>query len=139
MLHTAVAIAAIGSLAAVAEVSAAAATPTATTRAAVVKVVNRHPFGRILATRRGRTLYIKPAGNCTGGCLAVWPPLLMPRHTKIPVGARCLGTARFHRRLQVTYRGKRLYLFVGDMGGSVNGNSVGGFTVAKFLRRACPR
>jgi len=36
--------------------------------------------------------------------------------------------------LQVTYRKHRLYTFTGDSGGSVNGNDVGGFVVAKVVR-----
>jgi hypothetical protein len=34
----------------------------------------------------------------------------------IPAGTRCLGTAAAGHRRQVTYRGKRLYLFAGDYG-----------------------
>lgn len=131
------ALALAGSLTAVG-VSAAQAQPYPTRRATVVKVVTRHPFGKMLATTHGRSLYILPSGSCTGSCLSVWPPLVMPRGKTIPLGTRCLGTARRGHRLQVTYRHKRLYLFSGDSGTSVTGNNVGGFKVAKVRAGACP-
>lgn len=132
------AIALAGSLTAVG-VSAAQAQPQVTRRAIVVKVVTRSPFGKMLATIHGRSLYYLPTGRCTAasGCLSAWPPLLMPRGKTIPLGTRCLKTARFGHRLQVTYRGKRLYLFVGDSGGSVTGNHVSGFKVARLRTGAC--
>jgi len=135
---TAAALTIAGSLTAItATVSAAQAQPYTTRRATVVHVVTRHPFGKMLATVHGRSLYYQPTGRCTGSCLGVWPPLLMPRGKTIPLGARCLATDRFGRRLQVTYRGKRLYLFSGDSGSSVTGNNVGGFKVARVRTRAC--
>ncbi len=104
-----------------------------------MKVVTRTHFGKILATTHGRALYIKPSGGCSGMCLSIWPPLLHAQGFKtIPRGTGCLGTATFGHRHQVTYRGKRLYLFSGDTGRSVNGNNTGGFKVAKLVMRACP-
>ena len=131
---------AVGGLAvSMAGLSAAQATPATTrTTATVVKVVTRAPFGKMLATIKGRSLYIKPMGGCTAGCLISWPPLLMPKGTTMPLGVRCLKTAKFGRRLQVTYRGKRLYTFTGDSGSSVNGNNLEGFKVAKVISGPCP-
>ncbi len=130
---------ALGSLTVMsADLSVAQAAPGSTTTATVVKVVTRAPFGKMLATIRGRSLYIKPKGGCTGACLTAWPPLLMPRGKTVPRGVRCLKTAKFGRRLQVTYRGKRLYLFAGDSGTSVNGNGIQGFKVAKVISGPCP-
>jgi predicted lipoprotein with Yx(FWY)xxD motif len=113
-----------------------AAHPAAGRSAVVVKEVRRRHFGKILVTLRGAALYYLPSGSCTGQCLAIWPRLVMPRGKTVPKGANCLGTARFgtHHRLQVTYRKHRLYTFVNDSGGSVNGNGVAGFKVAKVLR-----
>jgi predicted lipoprotein with Yx(FWY)xxD motif len=129
----------VGSMTALsADLASAQAAPTVTKRATVVKVVTRRPFGKILATIHGRSLYIRPNRSCTGMCLASWPPLLMPKGKTIPVGTRCLGTKPRGRRLQVTYRDQRLYLFSGDSGSSVNGNGVSGFKVAKVSTRACP-
>jgi len=129
----------VGSMTALsAELASAQAAPAVTKKATVVKVVTRHPFGKILATIHGRSLYIKPRGSCTGMCLTSWPPLLMPKGKTIPLGTRCLGTKPRGRRLQVTYRNQRLYRFSGDSGSSVNGDGVAGFKVAKVLTGACP-
>jgi predicted lipoprotein with Yx(FWY)xxD motif len=101
--------------------------------AVVVQVVNRAPFGPMLANTQGLSLYTV-SGPCTGGCLTIWPQLLMPRGKTIPMGATGLGTKKVtvggRRALQVTYKGLPLYTFNGDSGNSVNGNGVGGFKVA---------
>ncbi len=129
----------IGSMTAVsADLMSAHAAPTITRKATVVKVVTRRHFGKILATIHGRSLYYKPTGGCNSQCLAFWPPLLMPSGKTIPLGTRCLETATFGMRLQVTYRDHRLYTFVNDSGHSVNGNGVAGFKVARFSTKACP-
>jgi len=109
-------------------------------RVTMVHPANRMGFGKILTAARhgvaGRALYLLPSGSCTGSCLLVWPRLVMPRGKTIPAGASCLGTKPFgaHHRLQVTYHGKRLFLFDSDSGTSVNGNGVAGFKVAKVIR-----
>jgi predicted lipoprotein with Yx(FWY)xxD motif len=104
--------------------------------AVVVKERDRPHFGKILVTVHGAALYYLPSGTCTGECLSIWPRLVMPAGKTKPKGANCLGTSSFgtHHRLQVTYRGKRLYTFTGDSGTSVNGNGVSGFKVAKVVR-----
>ena len=130
-----------GSLAAVAaDVSAAQAAPNTTPRLKVVKAVTRRPFGKMLATTRGSSLYYIPSNRCNKTCLAAWPPLLMPKKSKaIPTGVTCLSTLRFGRSgRQVAYRGHRLYTFVGDHGSSVTGNRVQGFLVAKVSAGGCP-
>jgi predicted lipoprotein with Yx(FWY)xxD motif len=111
----------------------AAATPRSGS-ATVVKVATRGSFGRILTTVGGRTLYKHPHGPCTGSCLSVWPPLLMPRGKTVPKGIAGLRTVVLASgRRQVTYRHRRLYTFVSDSGTSVNGNGVAGFLVAKVV------
>jgi predicted lipoprotein with Yx(FWY)xxD motif len=105
--------------------------------ATVVQVVNRSPIGNMLATTGGASLYIHPSGPCTGGCLSVWPPLLMPTGKTKPKGAECLGTVSIPSGLQVKYHGQPLFTFTGDSGTSVNGNGVGGFKAAK-VTKACP-
>ena len=98
--------------------------------AMVVEVVNRAPYGAMLATVSGTSLYTT-AGSCTGGCLSIWPPLTMPKGKKIPTGVTGLGTAKLaHHHKQVTFDGKRLYTFYRDSGGDVTGDGVGGFMVA---------
>jgi predicted lipoprotein with Yx(FWY)xxD motif len=127
------------SLSVVATSSATAATAPSASPAAksavVVKERVRSHFGKILVTVHGAALYYLPHGSCTGGCLAIWPRLVMPAGKTIPKGANCLGTKAFgHRKLQVTYRGQRLYTFADDSGTSVTGNGVAGFKVAKVAR-----
>jgi predicted lipoprotein with Yx(FWY)xxD motif len=123
-------------------VASAQAAPAHRSRSAVVVAQRtRHHFGKILVTpRAGRALYFLPRGHCTArsGCLSIWPRLVMPKGKTRPRGAACLGTAKFgaHHQLQVTYHGKRLYLFVEDSGHSVRGNRVMGFRVAKV--HGCP-
>lgn len=98
--------------------------------AVVVQVVNRAPFGDMLATVGGASLYTTSL-PCTGDCLIIWPPLLIPKGKKIPTGVAGLSTAKLmHHRHQITYNGKRLYTFTGDSGGDVTGNNVENFVVA---------
>jgi predicted lipoprotein with Yx(FWY)xxD motif len=142
VMRAATAVLVAGSLAAVAaDVSAAQAVPTATPKLKVVKVVTRHRFGKMLATTRGLSLYYIPSNRCNKACLAIWPPLLMPKKSRaIPTGVTCLSTLRFGRSgRQVAYRGHRLYTFVSDHGTSVLGNHVQGFLVAKLRTGGCPR
>jgi predicted lipoprotein with Yx(FWY)xxD motif len=100
---------------------------------AVVKVVTRGHFGKMLATVKGASLYTT-AASCTGQCLKIWPPLLMASGKTKPTGTTGLSTVKVTigkaHDLQVTYKGKRLYTFVSDSGSSVTGNNVGGFKVA---------
>jgi predicted lipoprotein with Yx(FWY)xxD motif len=101
--------------------------------AEVVKVKTHRPFGKILYTTHNQALYYLPkgAGSCRGSCLSVWPTLLMPVGKTEPEGAKCLGTVAFGKRRQVTFNHRRLYTFVSDSRGSVTGNNVEGFKVAK--------
>jgi predicted lipoprotein with Yx(FWY)xxD motif len=111
----------------------AAATRPASTSAVVVKVVRRG-FGRMLATVGGRSLYEHPNGPCTGSCLSIWPPLLLPVGKTVPKGIVGLRAVLLPSgRRQVTYRRRRLYTFVNDSGTSVTGNGVAGFVVAKVV------
>jgi predicted lipoprotein with Yx(FWY)xxD motif len=132
-------VAAAASLAVASTMPAAAAPRTTGTSATVVKVVKRAPIGKMLATKKGASLYTHPGGPCTGSCLSVWPALLMPKGTTTPLGASCLATvaSATSGRLQVTYHGQALYTFTGDSGTSVNGNGVAGFEAAK-VTKACP-
>lgn len=93
---------ALGSLtAATASLSGAqAATPHTATKATVVKVVTRSPFGKMLATVHGRSLYIKPSGSCVGACISAWPRLLMPKGAKVPLGTHCLKTVKVGSRFR---------------------------------------
>jgi hypothetical protein len=115
--------------------AAHAAAAHATKSVVIVKVVTRRHFGKILATTKGRALYVLPHGSCGAGCLSFWPRLVMPKGKTIPKGTTCLSTAKFGKHgLQVTYRKMRLYTFTSDSGTSVNGNGVAGFKVAKLVK-----
>lgn len=126
-----------GSAAATAGIAAAAqaGTHTASKAAVVVNEARRTGFGKILVTvNGGMSLYVHPGGACTGPCLSVWPPLLMPKGKTMPKGATCLGTVAFGHKHQVTYQKLPLFTFTGDTGHSVSGNGVGGFVVAKVMK-----
>jgi predicted lipoprotein with Yx(FWY)xxD motif len=84
----------------------------------------------ILTTVKGRTLYSLSAEGgktfiCTGECLSIWIPLIVPSNVK-PVGPVKLGTVkRPEGGTQVTYRGRPLYAFAGDTGpGQTNGQGI---------------
>jgi hypothetical protein len=142
MMRATTAIVVAGSLTAVtAQVTAAQAAPAAAHKRQVVKVVDRHPFGKMLsALKTGRSLYYMPTGTCRATCLTIWPAAVMTKgSTAIPTGVRCLGTAKFAHLRQLTYRGHRLYMFYTDTGSVVGGNGLGGFVVAKVKTGACPK
>ena len=113
--------------------SAAAAVPAAPVPQKIVKVADRPPFGNMLTTKAGASLYLAPTTGCTGGCLVAWPPLYIHKG-KTPKGTPGLGTVTVVvggvTKLQVTYHGRPLNTFIGDSGTSVTGNGVDGFTVA---------
>lgn len=130
-----------GLMAMAANLPAASAGQPAVHKRQVVKVVTRHPFGKMLSAKHdGLSLYYLPSGTCRGECLTVWPPLVLPKGSAAkPTGARCLSTAAFAHLRQVTYRGHRLYKFEDDSGTSVNGNGLSGFKVVKISKAACPK
>lgn len=106
----------------------------------LVKVVNRHGFGWILVTAKGRTLYERPGHGCTAKCPATWRPLFLRHGTVLNTGSGLclLGTARIRHRRQVTYDGHRLYTYTRDRGRPVRGNHVRGFRIVRFLAVPCP-
>jgi predicted lipoprotein with Yx(FWY)xxD motif len=98
----------------------------------IVKEVMRSPYGLILVNKKSHALYIDNAPPCTGSCLTIWPPLLMPAGKTMPAGATGLGTTPFgNGQLQVTYNSKPLFLFYTDNKKSVNGENVDDFVVAQ--------
>ena len=117
---------------------ATAASALSGTKTKVVAKANRSPVGEMLVNLKGLSLYTNASG-CTGGCLQVWPELLMPKGTTMPKGAKCLSTVSGDKagRLQVTYDSQPLYTFAGDSGSSVNGNGVAGFEAAA-VTPSCP-
>lgn len=108
------------------------AAPSTQQSSATVQVVTNSTFGPILANGQGMTLYTlsseaNGAFTCTGSCLSVWHPLLLPAGTTAPtIGTGVTGTIGIITRpeggTQVTYNGFPLYTFVGD---SAPGNATG--------------
>ncbi len=101
-----------------------------TTSRKVVKEAPIESGQTVLASMRGRTLYslsIETHGKfiCTGTCLSVWHPLVVPKTVK-PAGPVALGTVkRPDGRIQVTYKGRPLYSFTGDsQKGEGNGEGI---------------
>jgi predicted lipoprotein with Yx(FWY)xxD motif len=93
-------------------------------------------LGEILVDAEGMTLYIftndtQGTSNCSGDCLANWPPLTVDEGEE-PTGGDDvtaeLGTiTRDDGSLQVTVNGLPLYYFAADQAaGDVNGQNVGG-------------
>jgi predicted lipoprotein with Yx(FWY)xxD motif len=81
-------------------------------------------LGKVLAVSTGRTLYLYTPdstnkSNCTGSCLAYWPPLMTVGKPLAGPGVKktLLGTTkRSNGKLQVTYNGHPLYRYTGDSG-----------------------
>jgi predicted lipoprotein with Yx(FWY)xxD motif len=97
----------------------------------VAKEAENTTLGKtVLATTKGRTLYSLSAESngkfvCSGGCLSVWRPLLVPAAVK-PTGPVKLGTVeRPDGKTQVTFKGRPLYSFSGDTkAGDANGEGI---------------
>jgi predicted lipoprotein with Yx(FWY)xxD motif len=88
--------------------------------------------GTVYVDARGRTLYtLTNAGQsvaCTGACVAVWPPLLIPAGST-PKGAKGVtGLGLVPGGQQVTAAGLPLYRFSGDSkAGQANGEGISSF------------
>jgi predicted lipoprotein with Yx(FWY)xxD motif len=72
--------------------------------------------------------------TCAGGCLAAWPPLLVPAGGTVKGAAGVTGEVSWFKRSdgthQVTYKGLPLYYFASDGQGTVSGDGLGGFYAA---------
>jgi predicted lipoprotein with Yx(FWY)xxD motif len=115
-------------LAAVAFASAALAA--GTSKRVAAEAENATLGKTVLTTTKGRTLYSLSAEKngrfiCTGSCLSIWHPLLVPKGVK-PAGPVKLGTiSRPEGGTQVTYKGRPLYRFGGDTSpGEANGEGI---------------
>src|SRR5215211_9379005 len=111
--------------------------PRSRARKRVAVTVVDSQFGRILADRRGQAVYLfakekRGASECYGACARAWPPVLAKGDPVGGAGTRggLVGTTRRRDgRLQVTYRGRPVYLYVDDSPGKVlchNVNEFGG-------------
>jgi predicted lipoprotein with Yx(FWY)xxD motif len=109
---------------------AGAAAPNQTT-ATTISTAKNSKIGTVLVAGDGNlAVYtLKPSKTaCTGKCLKVWPPVMLPQGTTAPtagagVTASDLGTKAVTNGLQITYQGKPLYWFQKDKTpGQVKGN-----------------
>ena len=107
-------------------------TQTSTASAVTLKVASSS-LGKILVDQDGKTLYLFEAdsankSNCSGGCLALWPPVMANGKATAGSGvsAGMIGTATGSS--QVTYAGHPLYWFSGDPNaGDTNGEGLTDF------------
>jgi predicted lipoprotein with Yx(FWY)xxD motif len=112
-----------------------AADAAGSTKTVVVKTASDPSLGTILVDADGKTLYTLTNGNvavaCTGGCLAAWPPALLPAGTTTASGSggvTQLGTTPSGSDLQVTHDGLPLYRFAADTAaGDANGEGISSF------------
>lgn len=97
--------------------------------------IRESALGSYLAAPDGRTLYVftKDApnrSNCSAGCLAVWPPLMLPVYQEVNADAAAtgkFGSIEIANGRQVTYNGAPLYLYANDAkAGDTTGHRVGG-------------
>lgn len=97
----------------------------------VAKKADNAGLGEVILTNlKGHTLYslsVEVHGKfiCTGACLSVWHPLVLPKGVS-PKGPARLGLVkRPDGRMQVTFKGRPLYAFGGDTkAGQTNGQGV---------------
>lgn len=93
-------------------------------------------LGQYLTDPTGKALYTYNAdtngvSNCTGSCLAAWPPYTLHGSTSnLPAGITVI-TRTDNGDKQYAYHGKPLYYFASDSGSSVTGNGISNFQVAK--------
>lgn len=100
----------------------------ATQSRTVVKKANNRVLGEVILTNlKGHTLYtlsaeVKGHFICTGACVSEWHPLVVAKGVK-PLGPTRLGLVkRPEGTMQVTFKGRPLYAFVGDRkAGQANG------------------
>jgi predicted lipoprotein with Yx(FWY)xxD motif len=103
---------------------------------ATVQLSKDANLGDILTDSKGMTLYQfakdqANVSNCSGGCAAAWPPLVVAAGQDPTAGDGVTGKlgviTRQDGNLQVTYNGLPLYFFASDSKpGDTNGQGVGG-------------
>ncbi len=105
------------------EVAAASASAGSTALATGPKLkITDSDYGKILASGRGRALYLftadqGKASNCSGDCATAWPPYIVKSKPVAGPGAKSgkVGTTRrSDGRLQATYAGHPVYFYEGD-------------------------
>jgi predicted lipoprotein with Yx(FWY)xxD motif len=98
--------------------------------------VHNSAFGRIIWDGRGRVLYaftadpLRSSSVCSGECATKWPPYIVTGKLRAGTGVnrRIMGTIRRDDgTLQLTYKGRPLYYYVGDPPGRVRCQNVDQF------------
>lgn len=101
-------------------------------------VKSKAVIGYYLADPKGNTLYTDGVGskgvqNCTGACLATWPPYIdkfAGTSINLPLNVGTIKRSD-NGEVQFTYKNQPLYYFSADSSGQVTGNGISGFTVAQ--------
>jgi predicted lipoprotein with Yx(FWY)xxD motif len=102
----------------------------------VYKMMSNSKTGNYLTDGKGMALYTysKDAigvSNCSGLCIAKWPAY-GPKTEPTSLPSNIIVITRLDKSLQYAWKGMPLYYFVSDLkAGDVNGDGVGGFTLAK--------
>ena len=104
---------------------------------ALVQLGVTSKFGNVLVNGQGMTLYTlsSEAGGtitCSGACLGIWPPVLVPAGgtapTSVPGATGTFATLTRPEGTQVTYNGFPLYAFTHDkVPGDTNGDGIVAF------------
>ena len=101
---------------------AGASAATYNSKAAPTISVRSTAYGKILVNSKGDTLYLwakdkNDKSACSGGCLAVWPFVLISGKPTAGSGmnAKLLGTIKVKGGNEVTYNKHPLYTFVSDV------------------------
>jgi predicted lipoprotein with Yx(FWY)xxD motif len=109
---------------------------TTTAKTAAVILAKQSPdLGMILTDAQGRTVYTLTNGGkavaCTGACLGLWPPVMVPSGDMTAnggPGVKGLGVTSQASGEQVTSNGLPLYTYSGDTApGMTNGENLSGF------------
>ena len=101
---------------------AGASAATYNSKAAPTISVRSTAYGKILVNSKGDTLYLwakdkNDKSACSGGCLAVWPFVLISGKPTAGSGmnAKLLGTIKVKGGNEVTYNKHPLYSYISDV------------------------
>jgi predicted lipoprotein with Yx(FWY)xxD motif len=155
MLKRTVLAVAVGIALAAAGVAAAAAVTHQSSRSLAASsatagrvTLHKTKLGKVLATSKGRTLYLfmkdkNGKSACYSQCASNWPPLMKKGTLRGATGvkAKLLGTTkRKNGKRQVTYNHHPLYLYAGDAGaGQVSGQGLNFFGGKWYVLSAAGR
>jgi predicted lipoprotein with Yx(FWY)xxD motif len=98
-----------------------------------VEIATVGKYGKVLVDQKRLALYYDTANNppahwaCTGVCLHIWPPLVLPKGQARPIagpGVTDLGVIRGPAGLQVTWHGRPLYTYIRDSAGKIFGQGI---------------